>query len=296
MKLVSIVGLSPSSRDAAFAEVEGDMWSVNTGHFCFTPEQLSRFTAWFQLHPRREFEMANKDRPQHLEWLKTCDIPVYMERQWDDIPTSVRYPREEIFNIVGLDYFTSSVAYMIALAIYQKYDEIHLYGIDMPSQTEYFNERPCVEFWLGVAMANDINVYMPDKCPLLRGRKYAETVKITSSLVAEKIRLHQQNREKKLADFNEAIGIAKAYEQAAKYAPDSPEIQAALVNAHFRRDVLGAEFNAYAGAVQALTELYIDALRPEQEEAAKLRSMAGNILLPQLTLDGAQEYTLKANV
>ena len=291
MKLVSIVGLSPSSRDAAFANKPpgGEMWSVNTGHFCFTPEQLNRFTGWFQLHPRREFELANKDRPQHLEWLKNCDIPVYMEKQWDDIPASVKYPRDAIFNLVGMDYFTSSIAYMIALAIYQKFDEIHLYGVDMPSQTEYFNERPCVEFWLGVAMANDINVYMPDGCPLLKGRRYAETVKITSSLVAEKIRTHQLNREKKLAEFNEAIGVVKAYQQMASLV--APE---ALAKVIYQRDVIGAEFNAYAGAVQALTELYIDALRPEQEEAAKLRGVAGSILLP--SLDGAQDYKLQGVV
>ena len=276
-RTVSIVGLSPSSRDLAFAEPPGEMWSVNTGHFCFDREQLTRFTRWFQLHPRRDFEAANADRPQHLEWLRHTTIPVYMEQVWEDIPTSVRYPREEIA-LIGGDYFTSSVAYMLALAIYERFGEIRLFGVDMPSETEYFNERPCVEYWLGVAVANGIKVVTPEHCPLMRGRRYAETVQITSSLLNEKIRLHTRNRNDKRSAFDEACGAVRALESVLALAPDLPGLADRVKAERRKMDVLGGEYNAYCGAVQALTELYIDALRPEGQEARKLRTAAGGFL------------------
>ena len=284
---VCIVGLSPTSRDRVFKEPPGtEMWSVNTGHFCFTLEQMLRFTAWFQVHPRREFEMANAKRPEHLEWLRACKIPLYMEETWPDIPASVKYPRAEVVKDIGTNYFTSSIAYMVALAIYLKYDEIRFYGVDMPSQTEYVCERPCVEFLLGIAHSRGIKIIVPEDCPLMRGQRYAETVTISSTLLKEKINGHIRNRDQKLADYNEACGMVKALEELggryqevdlARYQDDA--CAQLLAQKRKMRDQVGAEYNAYAGGVQALTELYIDALRPEHEEQQKLRSIAGELLV-----------------
>lgn len=291
MKGVSIVGLSPGSRDMAFREPPGgEMWSVNTGHACFSHEQLKRFTRWFQLHPRTEFEINNRDRPEHFQWLCSCGIPVYMEDAWVDIPTSVRYPRQGVIQQLGIDYFTSSIAYMIALAIYEAFDEIHLYGVDMPSETEYYHERPCVEFWLGYAHRQGVRVVVPEDCPLLKGKRYAETVNITSSHVVQKRRIYEQIREQKRQAHIETIGMVSILETLVGLRPDDKDLLGLLEEKRRDRDIRGAEFNAYAGAVQAMTELYIDALRPDNDEKRRLRSMAGDLLSSQsvpVPVDGA---------
>jgi hypothetical protein len=46
--------------------------------------------------------------------------------------------------------------------------EIALYGIDLAQHTEYVAERPCVEFWLGVAVAAGVKVTIPPTSDILK--------------------------------------------------------------------------------------------------------------------------------
>ena len=88
----------------------------------------------------------------------------------DDIPSSVRYPLERVMGKVndGLDYFTSTVAYALGLAIDDGFQEIHIYGIDLVVQEEYFYQKACVEYYLGVAHGRGISIYIPQECALLK--------------------------------------------------------------------------------------------------------------------------------
>src|SRR3990167_1398680 len=136
---VCIVGLAPTTRDQALDNPEGvEMWCLNQGHATLRPEMLSRMTRWFQVHPYEE--MAARQRPEfgHLEWLRdNKTIPVYMEEAHPDIPMSVRYPYEAVCIDLGGVYLTSAIAFMVALAIHEKFSVIKVYGVDMESGTEY---------------------------------------------------------------------------------------------------------------------------------------------------------------
>jgi hypothetical protein len=257
-----------------------EMWCLNNGHICFTEEQNKRFTGWFQIHPRSDFEANNVPVFGHLKFLQTCGIPVYMEQVWEDIPTSVRYPRSEIVSSLGFDYFTSSMAYMLALAIYQGYQEVRLYGIDMAADSEYRHERPCLEFWLGYAHARGISIIFPEDCPILKGKDYGHTVQLSSTFVNKMLRMHDQEREVKRAQFNEATGRVHMLEDLLKTTPEDTRLKGALEDWRLAMVQRCGEFNACTGAVEALTNLMIEALRPENEETRRLRSMVGDILNP----------------
>jgi hypothetical protein len=118
-----------------------------------------------------------------------------------ELPTSVRYPVTRLIAKFGLDYFTSTVAYMIAFAIdyidqrvearlraapgnglasawdvtqlawsfYREY-AIGIFGIDLIVGEEYDWQRPCAEFWLGQALARDITLVIPPQSALLKQR------------------------------------------------------------------------------------------------------------------------------
>ena len=73
------------------------------------------------------------------------------------------YPLQEIIDRFGTDYFTSTVAYALAWAINQRYDTIDLYGVPMEHHTEYHAQKPCVEFWVGVAKGAGITVNIHDE-------------------------------------------------------------------------------------------------------------------------------------
>lgn len=68
------------------------------------------------------------------------------------------YPLEKVIEFFGTDYFSNTVDYAIALAIYEGYTEIDLYGINMAVGSEYEFEKPGVDFWCGVAIGKGVKV------------------------------------------------------------------------------------------------------------------------------------------
>lgn len=282
-KSVSVVGLSPASRDLVFQEPEGsEIWSLNNGHLCFTPEQMKRFTAWFQIHPREDYEGNHNPALGHKEWLKTCGIPLYMEQLHEDIPTGIVFPRDDIVQSLGYDYFTSTIAYMVAFAIYKGYEEIRLYGIDMAAETEYFHERPCLEFWLGIAHERKIHLVFPENCPILRGREYGQTITIKSTMVNRMLRNAEQHKEELRAEFNAACGRVAMLQELIEQVSDSQALQERLEKEVKQKIAIGMEMNVSIGAVQAFTDVLIEAMRPEKEEAQRLRNVAGQGMAPEL--------------
>jgi hypothetical protein len=176
---VAIVGSHPDSRSLFdFDRTDCDVWVFN--------EALADPSGWakradgvFQMHdPTIWRNPKNRNDPGHYEWLKSGNTPtIWMREKYDEVPKAVRYPLEEIQeellgNFSTQRFFTSSISYAIALAIYLSYDRIEMYGIELESNTEYFYQRDCATFWTGVAVGNGIDVYAPIamfKAPYLYG-------------------------------------------------------------------------------------------------------------------------------
>jgi hypothetical protein len=173
-----------------------------TGH---DHEFIKRYDRLFQLHPRDWKEDARltmfenkgmsihpKDRnvfgrnENHVLFLRECDKPVYMRKKWRDIPNAVRYPFGEITKTFGIKkmgrkwlYSTSTPAYMFALALLEHVrgetvDEIRIAGIEFSIGTEYFWQRPAMEFYMGIAMGLGINLkFPPQGSAMLSAPRYA---------------------------------------------------------------------------------------------------------------------------
>lgn len=147
MKSVAIVGFAPSFVDAPFADESIEIWSMNY-HF----EAIPRVTRIFELH---SWEVILAEG--HLARFAALTVPIYMQRHFDEIPTSVKYPIELMRDTYTLrkgeaPYFTNTASYMIALAVEEGFEEIQLFGVDMSHDSEYGSQRPSCEFFLGVAL------------------------------------------------------------------------------------------------------------------------------------------------
>jgi hypothetical protein len=59
-------------------------------------------------------------------------------------------------------------------ALGQTVGEVLLTGIDMSAYSEYSYQRPCVEYWLGVADGMGIKVTIPKLSPVLKGPSYGD--------------------------------------------------------------------------------------------------------------------------
>jgi len=108
-----------------------------------------------------------KLRPQWFEWAVKNQPRVYMAEAHPELKNSVPYPFDEMFARFGR-YFTSSIAYMLALAITQEPEWIGLYGVDMASASEYYDQRPCCEYLIGMARGMGIEVDVPEASALLK--------------------------------------------------------------------------------------------------------------------------------
>jgi hypothetical protein len=129
----------------------------------------SRWDRWFEMHaPDALPGVYPQIWNDHKAWLKAFPGPIYMHDKSDEFPTSVEFPIQEMRDKFD-DYYTSTVAFMLALAIHEEAEEIHLYGVDMIGDDEYGFQKANTEYLLGYAKGCGIKVYVPPQSALLHG-------------------------------------------------------------------------------------------------------------------------------
>ena len=77
------------------------------------------------------------------------------------LTTLDNYPIDEIKEFFKTDYFSSSIDYMIALAIYEGATSIDMYGVNLEVEFEWKDQKPGADYWCGQAMGRgiEVNVY-----------------------------------------------------------------------------------------------------------------------------------------
>lgn len=170
---VAIVGFAEGHRHKApFNDDEWEIWGLNQLHKVLP--KVNRWDRWFEIH---NLDMYNADTPDnigHKKWLMEFPGVVYLRPQdmgRYPIPNAEAYPVDEAAANFGR-YFTSSVSYMVALAILLQPDTIGLWGVDMAQDSlfnaEYSHQRPSLEYFLGVAAGSGIEILLAEGCDLLR--------------------------------------------------------------------------------------------------------------------------------
>lgn len=132
--------------------------------------EYGRMDRWFEMHDRTLLEQPEARRPDDYWERLTFLRPVYMQQHYGDIPGSTPYPLEELQQTVfrGFprwdqeDWYNSSPAYMLALAIYLGAEEIGLWGIDVLDDSEFNLESNCLDFLIGYALALGIKITFPE--------------------------------------------------------------------------------------------------------------------------------------
>jgi hypothetical protein len=202
-KKVCLVGFCQGHRDLApYTNPEFVVMGLNKG-YVFQPA----FDVWFETHSKQIYTWEIRRPHKHVEWMKSiAPRPVFMHVADPEIPNSYALPLRELAEDVGLNlwrlfptrpeqfkdndphyrqdgaywlesqalqpYLTSSIAYQLAFAIYERFEEIHLYGIDLNTGGEYAWQKAGVEYLIGLAAGRGIRVVIPDNCALLKGKLY----------------------------------------------------------------------------------------------------------------------------
>ena len=174
-KKVAIVGFAPSWNEAPWEDDSFEIWCLNEAYRLAEQQPKFRADRWFEIH---NLERPPKNDPKHLEWLKQCPVPLYTLQAWDFLPKAIPFPFYGISDWlklrghIGFRYFTNSISWMIAFAITEGFEEIHIYGVDMAVEkdsngnAEYAYQKPSCEYMIGVA-EKYAKLFIPESSDLL---------------------------------------------------------------------------------------------------------------------------------
>ena len=165
-KKVALLGFAESWKNAPFDDQTIEVWGLNELH-----KYLPRWNRWFEVHDADTLGITKRDlsegeQKRHLEWLARdhgAGKRIYMQPQFCDgrFPNAVPWPLDEMAQKSKRGrYYTSSIAMMLHQAIVDGYRWIGLYGIDLASDSEYGDQRPCAEYYVGLAEGMGIEVHI----------------------------------------------------------------------------------------------------------------------------------------
>ena len=226
---IAVLGSAASSLP--LAPITDETWEFWGMPWVHTDEPDLKVSRWFEMHDREvHAEMFTAKR---LELLRGLEAPVLMTRVHPDIPQSRRYPLELVQRVFAgyrmgpFGCYTSSMAYMLALAILEMPDILGTWGIDMLTRGEYEIQKAQCEYLLGNAEGRGIRVIVPAESALWKSRypygyqKPPAEPAITTTVIERRIEHHEVRRDKALqiAQGREsAIGELKGLRDFARHA------------------------------------------------------------------------------
>jgi len=147
LKKPAIVGSGANTRNnAPFDNLDYDIWVFNEAA---QSEWCKRWTACFQMHEPEIYKGHNTKNANHWQWLQQeHGKPIYMQEVDPLVPDSKAFPLWDAHALAGVKMFTTTFAYMAALAVLQGYEEVKIYGVEL-SASEYEYQANGYLFWFG---------------------------------------------------------------------------------------------------------------------------------------------------
>jgi len=160
---ICLLGSAPSSINLApYGNPDWAMCGCSPGVYGVAP----RTEAWVELH---RFEPGQPwFSPEYCQFLARYPGPVWMAEKRPEIPNSIELPLVDLIQKYSPYFFTSSLAYMMAMAIECGFKRIGLFGVDMAAASEYKDQRLGCQYFAIIAKAHGIEVGVPPESDLFR--------------------------------------------------------------------------------------------------------------------------------
>jgi hypothetical protein len=169
---IACLGAAPSSRLLApFNDPSWEIWACSPPNY-----NLPRVDAWFELHSlRRKMGMpANApyvDLLQKHPRVYLCggseSRQVPADPMFKSFPNAIAFPFDDMLKEFGPWFFSSTLAWMMALAITLKPDEIGLWGVDMSAHEEYGYQRAGCHRFFEHCLQRGIKVTVPPESDIM---------------------------------------------------------------------------------------------------------------------------------
>jgi len=157
---IAILGSAVSSvHFAPIHDPEWEIWACSPAN-----KGIARCDVWFELH-----NTLVKEREGLFEWLQYLKLQpkVYMQKAFPDYPGSIEYPLKPMLEKWGPFWWTSQIAFMLALAIEMQPEAIGLYGVDMAANSEYNQQRLACQFFIREILQAGIKLVVPPESDIL---------------------------------------------------------------------------------------------------------------------------------
>lgn len=163
-KKIALLGSAPSSLHLApFSDPSWEIWGCSGGG----AQGAKRVNRWFEGH---HFDTTKPlFSAEYLAFLRSATFPVYMDEPHPEVPTFLKFPRDDLLAAFGPFFMTSTIAWMLAFAIhFEGPEEIGLWGIDLAADTEYAYQRPGAHHFISVALHRGIKITVPPESDLMK--------------------------------------------------------------------------------------------------------------------------------
>ena len=146
---IAVVGTAQSSVHAPIDDKSYEIWGVG-----YRGDHITRCDRWFEIHRLDGLRDGPEWRPLLRKWAKDCEMVMFWPEPLG--PRIMQYPVEEIKNRFGTYFMTSSLSWMVALAIHEHTNgnpvsSIGVWGVDMEFGTEYREQRSGLRHFLALA-------------------------------------------------------------------------------------------------------------------------------------------------
>lgn len=163
---IALVGSAPSSvRIGPYANPEWHVWGCSPGAW---PVVGSRANIWFELHRWEPGQPWMSE--EYCKFLRDFPGVVFMAEKRPEVPNSEVLPIDELTAKYGPYFWTSSLSYMLAMAIEMNPQKIGLWGVDMAANEEYEAQRSGCHYFAQIARQRGIEIGTPPESDLFRPR------------------------------------------------------------------------------------------------------------------------------
>lgn len=161
---IACIGTAPSSRMLApYNDPSWKIWACSPGNQGVLP----RADAWFEIHGNLLWPENEHYGKPYIEYLKKLTIPLYMQDN-SVVPTALHFPMKQLRDEFGPYFFTSTFAWMMALAIVNGAEEVALYGIDMASRDEYIQQRAGGQYFIVEGAKRGVKIWAPYESDIMQ--------------------------------------------------------------------------------------------------------------------------------
>lgn len=214
-KKIAILGTATTTLECApVNDPSWEIWACSPwmqGKLHPRSETTGGFDRFFEVHPLSQF--APCEVTDFIPWMAKCGKPVHVFHDLG-LPNQVFCEKEKIEAQHGSAFLTSTIAWMLAIAIEERPAQIGIWGVDMADGTEYaYQKQGCLHF-IALARLLGIDIVLPSESelrhvPAAYPDRYATDIAIRLTKKIEKTRAELAEIERNLKVFEEARNMKR---------------------------------------------------------------------------------------